>query len=70
MSAAAKACAGKSGGEKSACMRQYKANATKAQISAMQKGLSSCAQSKNPEKCKAAIARKVDKLKSRLSKLS
>ena len=67
MSQAAKACGGKSGAEKTICMKKYKGNALRSQIAATQKGMAQCAKSKNPEKCKASINNRVAKLKQKLA---
>jgi len=64
-SKAAKACKGKSGDERSACIKQFKRQALQAQIAALKSGMSKCAQSKNPDKCKAAIQQKVQKLQAK-----
>lgn len=68
-SAAAKACGGKSGSEKTACMTQYKKKALLAQANAISSGASKCAKSKDPAKCKAAIKAKADKIKAKAAKL-
>lgn len=60
-SQAAKACAGKKGSEKAACMSAYKAKAKQAQAKVLRKGLASCAKSKDPAKCRAAIQAKASK---------
>lgn len=67
-SQAAKACKGKSGGEKTACMKQAKANAIKKQISDIKSGAAVCAKSKNPEACKAGVAKKIAKLQAKMQK--
>lgn len=66
MSKAAKACKGKSGKEKTACMKQYRMKAIQFQIAELSKGSSKCKTSKDPAKCQAAIKAKVDKLKGKL----
>jgi len=68
-SQAAKSCAGKSGAEKTACMAKYKKQAIMKQASAIQSAASKCAQSKDPAKCKAAVASKVAGLKAKAAKL-
>lgn len=67
-SQAARACGGKSGGEKTACMQKAKANAVRGQISATQRGVSTCGQAKDPAKCKASIQARVQKLQGKLAK--
>jgi len=64
-SKAAKACSGQ--GDKAGCMAKYKASAVKAQIADLSKSASACSKSKNPEKCKASIIAKINKLKSKIA---
>jgi len=64
-SKAAKACAGQA--DKAGCVAKYKTSAVKAQIADLGKGVSACAKSKNPEKCKAAVQAKINKLKTKLA---
>jgi len=68
MSKAAKACAGKGGAEKTACMKTFKQNAIKAQMSDLSKSMGGCKSAKNPAKCQAAIQKKIQKLKVKLAK--
>ena len=70
MSQAARACSGKSGGEKDACMKQYRSKGIQSQIAATQRGMGACAKAKNPEKCKAAIQARVAKLKSKMARVN
>ena len=67
LSKAAKACSNKSGAEKTACMVAFKKNAVKAQIADLRRGLSGCSGTKNPQKCKAAINAKIQKLQSKVA---
>ena len=69
MSKAARACKGKKGEEKTACMREYKKRALLAQAQDTNASAAACAKTKDPGKCKAAIARKVAKLKAKAAKL-
>jgi len=69
-SQAAKACAGKSGKEKTACMNKYKKTALMKQASAIQSGVSKCAKSKDPAKCKAALSKKVASIKAKAAKIA
>lgn len=62
-SKAAKACAGKKGAEKDACMQSYKVKAKQAQAKVLMNGMTACKKSKDPAKCKAAIQAKIAKLK-------
>lgn len=65
--AAAKACGGRSGAEKTACMAKARKSAISQQISATQRGMAACANAKNPDKCRAAISSRVSKLKGKLA---
>lgn len=62
-SKAAKACAGKKGAEKDACMQAHRMKAKQAQAKVLMRGMSACKNSKDPAKCKAAIQAKIAKLK-------
>jgi hypothetical protein len=64
-SKAARACKGKEGDAKQACMKKFKADAVKAEISALKSGMSKCAKSKDPAKCKAAIQKKIQGLQAK-----
>ncbi len=64
-SAAAKACAGQSGEAKTMCMAKAKKAAYAKKAAFLQAGMGACAKSKNPEKCKAAIGRKVASLQAK-----
>lgn len=64
--AAAKACKGMSGAEKTACMDKYKANAVKGQINSTMAGISACNKTKDPAKCKQIIQGRVAKLRAKL----
>jgi 8-oxo-dGTP pyrophosphatase MutT (NUDIX family) len=55
----AKQCKGLPGKEKTICMLDAKARAKKAEASKLQSGMSRCAKAKNPEKCKAALQKKL-----------
>jgi hypothetical protein len=69
LSAAAKACAGKKGAEKAACMAQAKKAAIGSQIANMKKAEAMCARTKNPAKCKAGVNAKIAKLQKKASKI-
>ena len=69
-SQAAKACAGQSGSAKSMCMNKYKKQAIMKQASAIQSASGTCAKSKNPGKCKAGVAAKVQALKAKAAKIA
>lgn len=64
LSKAARSCSGSA--DKSTCMKQFKNKAIQAQISKLSSGMGSCAKSKNPAKCKAAIQGKIAKLKGKI----
>jgi len=65
----AKACAGKSGKEKTACMKEARSKAIQAQVADLQSSLKACADSKDPKKCSKAVAGKLGKLKGKFAKL-
>jgi len=65
----AKACAGKSGKEKTACMKEARSRAIQAQVADLQASLKGCADSKDPAKCSKGVAGKLGKLKARLAKI-
>lgn len=67
-SKAAKACAGKSGKERSMCIKTFQVQALKAQISDLSKAKVACNKSKNPEKCANAINNKIAKLQKKIDK--
>lgn len=69
-SQAAKACKGKSGSEKTACMNAYKVKGLNASKSELRRGLSKCAKTKDPGKCKAAIQKKVLSIDAKIKGLS
>jgi hypothetical protein len=60
-SKAAKAC--KDAPDRKACLQKYKKQAAMAKAQALQAGMAKCASTKDPEKCKASIAKKVAKAK-------
>jgi len=64
-SKAARACANKSGAEKTACMQKFRKNAIKAQINDLNRAKSACKSTKNPQKCQASIQAKIEKLQSK-----
>jgi hypothetical protein len=66
MTKAKRACRGQSGEGREACLRQFRNKALQAKISKMQSGIAACNNSKNPEKCKAALKNKIDKVKSKM----
>ena len=66
ISAAGRACAGKSGAANDACVKAYKSKGVKAQISATAAGASKCSSSKNPAKCKQAVQAKLASLRSKV----
>lgn len=60
-SKAAKECKGAA--DRAACIKGFKKKAALAKAAALQAGMSKCASSNNPEKCKASLAKKVAKAK-------
>lgn len=69
LSKSARACKGKSGIEKTSCMKRYQIEARKGQIAQLQKGMKICSKSKNPTKCRLKIDGKIRKLKTQLGTL-
>lgn len=65
LSQAARSC--KNSPDKSACMNQYKNKAVQAQIAKLSSGMGQCSNSKDPQKCKAAIQNKIAKLRSKMA---
>lgn len=68
LSKAARACKGQKGDAKNACMNNYRKQALMAQIQDMKKASSGCIKTKDPNKCKDAIQRKIQKLTARATK--
>ena len=60
LSKAARACSGRP--DKKECMEKFKNAANKARIAKLKSGMTGCAKDKNPEKCRALIQAKIDKL--------
>ena len=69
LSKAARACSGQKGVQKTSCMNKYKRDAKKKQISDLKMGIAGCVKTKYPEKCKAKIVKKMQKLQSQLGSL-
>jgi len=67
-SKAAKSCAKLPSKAKTACMKKYRKQAILKQAAALSSGASACSSTKSPEKCKAAVKRKVEKLKAKAQK--
>jgi len=65
LSKAAKACKGKSGDEKTLCMKNYKKRALSQQIIDLKKGKRVCSKTKNPKKCILGIDKKAKKLQTK-----
>lgn len=68
-SKAAAACKGKSGGEKTLCIRNTRIKALNIKMNELKKGLSSCPKAKSPKKCGKIIGGKIQKVRSQLEKL-
>jgi len=60
---AARACSHLSGMEKDDCMRRYKTNAIRMQISDLRKSMAACNKTTNPQQCRLTIQTKINKLK-------
>jgi hypothetical protein len=65
LSAAAKACAHRSGNERKDCIDRYRTNARKEQIKKLQHHLQDCIKSKDPLNCKKIILRKIQQVEKR-----
>ncbi len=65
-SQSAKACAGKSGADKTNCMNQFKAKAQQAKVKALSQSIAHCSKTKNPTKCKNKIETKLKAEKAKL----
>jgi len=68
-SQAARACKGKSGAEKTGCMKQFKVKGLMASKAALQSSMGKCGKDKNPAKCKASLQKKVQSTDAKISKL-
>lgn len=68
-SKAAKACKGKEGLAKKNCIAKFKKDAQKAKLADMQKGISFCAKTKDPESCKHKLQGKINKEKAKMGAL-
>jgi len=66
LSKAARACKDKAGAAKTLCMNEFKKKAMQAQASSLQQSKSKCAKSKQPDKCNAAIDKKIAMIKSKI----
>lgn len=64
-----KACKGKKGLEKNACILKFKIEGKKRQLDKLRKSLTICAKAKNGAKCKAKIGRKIMKVQGELKKV-
>lgn len=68
-SKAAQACKGLSGSQKTTCMNNFKKKALQQQISELNKAAQACNKTKNPDKCKEKIAKKVQAITLKIQKL-
>jgi hypothetical protein len=66
LSKAAQACSEKSGAEKKLCMKDYEIRGLTAQMTDLRKGFTACLKTKNPDKCREALQKKIDKVKEKL----
>ncbi len=67
---AGRACNHLSGSEKDDCIRKFKADGIRAQISDLQRASSGCNKSSNPAQCKMVVQNKIDKLKHNLAQVT
>jgi hypothetical protein len=65
-SAGAKACKGKTGPERDLCLKNFRNQAIKAQIQQLRSGLGGCAATSDPEKCRASLGKKIQKLEMKI----
>ncbi len=68
-SQAARACKGKSGAEKTGCMKQFKVKGLQASKTVMAASVSKCAKTKDPAKCKLKIQSKMQGIDAKMAKL-
>jgi len=66
LSKAARACITKTGPAKNECIRKFKIEAIKAEIAQLQQNKAACDYSKNPEKCKAKLDKRINKVKAKI----
>ncbi len=66
-SQAAKACSKLSGSQRDQCVKKFRIDAMKTQISDLNKGMSTCSKSKDPAKCKQIISDKIKKLQTKIN---
>jgi len=66
-SKAAKACAGKSGAERTACIAEAKKAAVKQQMNMLKRSMAGCKAAANPAKCRSEINAKISKLQAKLA---
>jgi len=66
LSAAAKACAHRSGNDRKECIDRYRSNARKEQIKKLHSHLQDCQKSKDPMSCKKTILIKIQKISKRV----
>jgi len=69
LSKAGKACKDKKGAERDMCVKKFKANALKAQVSELSRGKQACQAASNPGKCTAKIDQKIQKKKMEAQKM-
>lgn len=56
--------------DKQTCIINYKKKAKLLQIQQLQKGISQCAKTKNPDKCRVSIQNKINDLRSKIGKVA
>jgi hypothetical protein len=65
---AARACSEKSGQEKKMCMKEFEIDGLTAQMTDLRRGLSACTKTKNPDKCREALNKKIGGIREKLDK--
>lgn len=69
-SPAAKSCKQFIGPEKNACMKKFRLDALSGKLAALRSGIGACASSKEPDKCRASMQRKIQSLEAKIAKRS
>jgi len=67
-SKAGAACRGRSGKEKTVCLKKYRVNALKAQLIDLKKGMTACTKSQDPKKCGKLVGARLAKVTKQLAK--
>lgn len=67
---AARSCKGKSGAEKTICMKKFEKQGIQKKIDVFKKAMSKCGNTKDPRKCQLKLKNKIEKSQLRIKKLS